>query len=111
EGLIEGLGRAGFDGARRGQFQHAEDGVETILSHVPERAGAEVIPTAPNEGKVNVVKRTHGRRAQPQVPVQSGRNWVRLVGPIDSLWPEGPAGPVLHPAHGSNGARPDPLAQ
>src|SRR5213082_3450163 len=93
-----------LDGARRGQLQHPEDGIETVLSHVAEGAGAEVIPAAPDEGKVNVVKRTRGRRAKPQVPVESGRNWVRLFGPLDSLRPEGPAGPVLHPAHRSDSA-------
>src|SRR5439155_6030764 len=64
-----------------------------------------------NEGKINVVERTRGPRAKPQVPVKAGRNGVRLVRPIDSLRPEGPAGPVLHPAHRSDGASPDPFAE
>src|SRR6516165_7679156 len=110
-GLVVAIGGAGFDAHRRLELQHAEDGIETIRTHITERAAAEVRPASPREWQIDLIVGTFRSRAEPLVPIQAVGNGLRVLGALQPLRPEGPAGPIDHFANGANGASPNPFAK
>ena len=94
EGLLlrrEGLAE---DGGGSGQLEGPVNRVEDMASHVTEGSGAEVVPSSPLEGMVDVgSKRPVGRHSEPQVPVQGLRWRFRGRGTANALGPDGAVGP------------------
>ena len=112
--LVHGRG-GGLDLRRIAQLQRAEGHVGGVAGHVAERAGAEVLPAAPDEGMIHRAAatsaaagglvgplgfvRAHGRRADPPVPIQRRGDRVRAGRPIHALRPDGPVGPHIDLPH------------
>ena len=97
-------GRVGALAAHAGwvrEFQRVERPVHDVAGHVAEGAAAEVVDAAPLEGRVALVVRTVGRRAQEEVPRQPLGHRLRALGPRLALRPPSgrPVGPRMHGAH------------
>src|SRR5256886_15759704 len=93
------------------ELQHAEGGVEAVGAHVAECAAAEVGPSAPGKRQINMIEWAFRRRAEPQVPIQSGGHRILLLRALDALQPEGAARPVLYLLDRADHAGPDPLTE
>ena len=91
------------------QVQHREGGVHDMAGHVAHRAGAEVLPRAPAERVIRRVVRAHGRRADPQIPVQAIGNRRRVSRPGHPLRPDRTVGPAVHLADRADGPGGDPF--
>src|SRR5947199_275825 len=57
------------------QLERAEHGVEGVASDVAQSTGPKVPPTAPFEGQIGGVIRARRRRAQPEIPIESVRDF------------------------------------
>ncbi len=99
-----------------------------MAADVAQRAGAEIEPAPPYERLIDrlalelallvgVQVGPRGRRPQPYVPIQAGRNRIgagrsnAALRPPESLGNAGPIGPNVHLLDVADRAGPDPLAQ
>ena len=92
---------------------------ENVAGHIAERAGAEVIKTAPAERLVEIAAKAigfgpaaHRKRplvgnAEPQIPVKSGRHGLFLGDLRETLGPDGPIAPGVDLSHTADIAIPD----
>ena len=64
------LAAAGFNAAAGAEIQNLEDLVKTVVAHVAQRAGAEIIPAAEDGVRVGWVIGPCAGRAQPEIPVK-----------------------------------------
>src|SRR5439155_246157 len=71
------------------KFQGPEGGVEIVDAHVADGPGAEIPEAAPGEGGVSFVVGAGRRWAEPEVPIESGRNRLLIFGAVDALLPPG----------------------
>ena len=94
--------------ARRGaQFQRHVRGAKDVAGHVAESAAAEVVESAPGERRIFVAVWARVGDAQPEVPVERGRDW-RFRGKIrQALRPDGTVRPGMHFGHIADLAGPD----
>src|SRR5260370_25784797 len=75
------LARTSLHAHRRLQFQHPENCVVTIRTHVTECAAPKVVPSPPHKGHVSMVARTFSRATKPHIPAHSIRNTLSFFRP------------------------------
>src|SRR5580658_31387 len=109
--LIIAIARTRFHTERRIQLQHAKDRVETVGPHIAQRSATEVSPPAPHKRQIRMVKRPLRRWPQPHIPIQTFGRRLSFFGPLNALWPERTARPILDLAHRANRAIPNPFAE
>src|ERR1051326_3291615 len=89
-----------------------------MTADVPKSPGPEIPPTAPFERKIGGVIGAHRSRANPQIPIQRGRNRRRLCRPLHSLRPvfveetlRRAISPNMHLTHWPNRSGPNKFAK
>src|SRR5439155_7726533 len=74
---------ARFDRKRRLELESPERQVVPMAAEVAHGAVAEIPPAIPfRTGYVDRMKRPGRRGAEPEVPVEAGGHWLRLLGPF-----------------------------
>ena len=100
-------------------FERGDDRIERVHAAVAHHAAAEVPPASPGARVIGPVIGPHGRRADPEIPVEPGGNRRRLLGTLGPLRAPvrvapgviGQAAPRVDLADLADQARPDPLAE
>jgi len=100
------------------EFKRTKHRVHCMAADVTECAGAEIPPAAPFEGKISGIIRARWRGAEPEIPIESGRNWGRVFWPRHTLRPifveetvGGTIGPDVDFADGTDGVVHDEFAE
>jgi len=98
EGILVHPGRCGLDHGRSAELESAEHRIHRVAPDIPQRASAEVPPTAPAERRVNGVVGASRGGSQPEVPFESIRNCGSIFGTGHALGPilieQAPRGPI-----------------
>ena len=108
--FLKERGRFGLDARGKAEIEGPVRRIHDVTRHVAERPGAEIPEPAPLERHVRGVIRSLRSGAEPQVPVERGRNVILLERPFDRLRPDRPVGPEVHLPHRTDRARLHPFA-
>ncbi len=94
--------RLGDDAGGVTELQGTERHVGRMAGHVAQCAGAVVVPAAPVERQITIAVFALGGRSQPEVPVQTGRNFSLRQRVFDPLGPNRTVGPDMDLADGAD---------
>ena len=99
-----------FGGGGVARLHDRVNAVGGVTGHVAQRAGAEIDETPPFERVIHAVdKGPHRRGADPRIPVQARRHFIRLGRPIAALRPDRAIGPGMEFHNVADGAALDEL--